>query len=278
MIQIPKIPEKSELEYKEKEFLLSLYENYQRSHKGWFIALLVAVVVGIPGGIILEKVLTKRFIASYEPPLVRLISYEAQALQTVRASILPVTEEISSAYAQIVNPNPQLSVPLLSYTFSFLDRSGREIKQIKGENFILAGESKLLVVPVALTDADSGAVSLRVSFDDVKWTRRVPETDVSLQILQPGQGTTAEGNFFVEGLLKNRQSFGIKSVELTVSVFDRDNQTIRAVNTTILDDIQPQESRYFRLLWPLSASLVEDLGPIQVTPHVNVLKDGIILE
>lgn len=273
MIQIPNLPPKEELEYKEKDFLLSLYEQWQSSSKVWFYLLFVSLVIAFPLKFILQKKITQALIAAYRPPAVITRPYPVQDLKVLKAQVLPVTTNTYSVVAQLLNPNAEVSAKDFSYEFWLLDQKGEVLKKILGKSFVLAAESKFLLVPTVVLSQVPQQVKLL--FKDLRWTKQKAEIEVQLGILQKNFGTTLEGKFFVEGLVKNFQDFVIKKTEVEVVVFDSQNQNILAVNSTFLTDLKPLESRYFRTLWPKTFS---SIGEIVVLAQVNPLHAGFSLE
>ena len=280
MINIPKIPEKEELEYKEKEFLLSIYEQWQVMPRGWIYVLLAVIVLSIPGYFLLKKQFSDYFISSYEPPVItQTVSYQGQEPRVLKIKALPVADGMFSAYAQIVNPNPDVGSQKVPYTFEFLDAGGAVLKKVPGQSYLLPNESKFLLLPTATLAKTPAEVKL--VFDKITWSRARAKFDPELEILQKKSGLDDQGHFFVEGLLKNSLGFSIKRVEIGATIFDKINRNVIAINSTVINDLRPFESRYFRLSWPVSGRDLfgsSGFGQIGVTPSVNVLASGLILE
>ncbi|MBI4050580.1 MAG: hypothetical protein HY396_01240 [Candidatus Doudnabacteria bacterium] len=273
MINFPKLPEKEELEFKEKEFFQTLYENFANTSKVWFWLLLIILIAAIPLKLVLEDGLAKYFIQNLQSSPVNTAPYRPQDLKIVKVQILPVVSGVYSVYAQIVNPNPDISVRRFNYQFVVSDKSGDVIKETGGQSYILAGESKfLLVASLTLAIPPAGAT---LKLTDINWTKARPQLEIKLEAVQQNSGKTPEGKFFVDGIIRNLQGFGFKKVEVGVLLFDSRNQNIVAVNSTTLSDLRQFESRYFRLVWPAVPS---SRGQIQIIPSVNPLNPGIILE
>lgn len=268
------LPPHEELEYERKRFLQSLHDQIQASTKGWFVLFFLVLVLAWPLGFILAKAFTSAFIATNPRLVVNEHPHAAQDLQITKTEIIPVTRGIFSAYAQIVNPNPTLSAREVVYHFVLYDSADRELTSVGGTSYIIAGESKFLVEPSIATGSASPD-NVKLTLDEVRWTAFPARSDLHFEVLQKNSGTTAEGNFFVEGLVKNPETFGTKQINVQVVVFDRTNTRIVAVNSTIMNDLKPQESRYFRVTWPKKYT---DIGQVQVTPLVNLLDPGLILE
>lgn len=264
MVNVPKLP-LEDLEFKEKEFMLSVYEDFEKSSKFWFWLLLGVLVLWIPARLFLEKNLTTTFLARIIVPQVNLHPYSPRGLETVHSEIIPVKSGLYSAYIQILNPNPDISARKFSYELSFFDADGGTIKKISGENFALAGTSKFIVLPNIALPAPPA--NIKADLKDIQWTKYIPKIDPHLEVLQERSGVTPEGNFFAEGLLRNPQSFHIKNIEIVVLQFDKQNKKIIGVNSTRVQDLASGESRYFRVLWPSEFS---NYGDTQIIPSIDL--------
>lgn len=277
MFKIPKLPkvklpQGEDLQYKEKEFLLSVYEQFQRSSKRLFYIFGGVIILAFPVAFLSQLYLAGYLIKSYHPPLVNPHPYTPEEIQVLDVQVLPVVTGVYSAYAQIVNPNPDISVRRFRYEFRFKDSRGMKIKTIAGEDYLPAGMSKFLILPTVKV---SDVVAAELAIREVGWTKQVPESLVAFEVLQKKSGQTPEGNFFVEGIAKNTSSFGLKNVAVPVVVFDSSNQNVLAVNSTVLSDLKPFENRYFRVLWPV---IFTNIGEVRITPGFNPLDPGLILE
>lgn len=268
------LPPQEELKYKEKEFFQSLYEQVQSSSRLWFWLLLLVLLLAWPLSYFLVGQMTTALISKNPHLLLHEHPYVAEDLKVVRTEILPVARGIFSLVAQIVNPNATIAARRIAYHFVVRDPSGRELARQAGESYLLAGQSKFIIAP-RLEIASGSPDQVLFQTDAVNWTILTPRTDLSLAILQQNAGLTPEGNFFVEGLIKNESGFGIRAVDVQALVFDRLSERLLAVNATRRDDLQPQESRYFRMLWP---GKIENYGQIQISALVNLLDPGLVLE
>lgn len=277
MFKLPKIPEKEELLFQEKSFLLSLYEQYQSSaHRKILIWILAGVLAAAwPLKVVIDSNLSKHLIGRPQPSLVIEEPYRPVPLEIRRVKLLLLAPGKFSVYAQVTNPNPDISVSALPYEFVLKDAEGKIAVTVSGKSFLLPGESKFLLLPLVNLTGPVAEIAAELRFGKIRWTRRAPELEVNLEVLQKRSGVAAEGNFFVEGLVKNLQGFGLKKVEVEALAFDVANQEILGVNSTVLTDLRPFESRYFRMLWPRD---LLGVGEVQVTPAVNLLEPGAVLE
>lgn len=272
MIQIPKLPPSDELEYKEKQFLLSIYEQLHIASKVPFYVLAALIILAYPISFVLQGQLAKYFINRYHPPLVNTDPYHPKPFSVLHAVILPVGAKTYSVYAQIVNPNPEVSARDFQYEFVLRDKKNQVLKKIQHQNFLLAGDSKFIFVPEI--SLESIPENVAVSFSKIRWTRATPALEIKFEVLQKGSGQDLDGNFFVDGVVRNTLQFGFRKVTVPIMIFDRANTDLVAVNSTELDDLDPLESRYFRVIWPKT---FVNFGQIQILPEVNPLQPGFAL-
>lgn len=277
MINIPNLPPKEELEYKQKEFLVSLNDQLSRTSKTWFFVLFAVMIVSLPVYFILRNEFAKQFISSYQPPQLTNVSFDAKPLEILNAVVLPVAPGIYSAHVQVFNPNTDLSARNFIYEFEFRDNNGKILKSVPGSSFLLSGKTSRIVLAAARLSVAPARVGVSITDTEVKWTKAVPSFEPDFLILQKSSGSTPEGNFFVEAQLKNNHSFEIKSVNIAIVVFDRQNENIVAVNSTVVTDLKPFESRYFRLIWPMSADrlFAGTIGQIEISPSLNPFMHGL---
>lgn len=254
-------------------FLLGLSEQLQESSKIWFIALAALVIFAWPVKYALQQSLAGYFIRSYQPPAVTSNPYTPEALVAVKKDFVSVSAGTYSAYAQVRNPNAELSAKKFEFRFLFRDKDGASVGSFSGESHVLAGESRFVLLPTASLPETPASVDL--VFDEVNWVRRVPAFDVKFEVLQKSTGRTSEGGFFVEFLVKNPQGYRLKKVDIQAIIFDSSSRDILAVNMSQFTDLKPFESRYVRLVWPRTFL---DVGEVQVSPQVNQLEPGAVLD
>lgn len=272
MLNIPKLPEKEELEYKEKSFFLSLAEQIQSSSKIWFYLLGAVAVIAVPSAFFLRSVLTKTLINRLPVLPVNLKPYEAMDLKIARTGFLELPDNTYSLFAQVLNVNSDIASKEFNYAFVLRDGENKVLRRLPGTNYLSAGESKFLIVPSVRMDIAPAKTDLELS--EVRWTKFQPHFTAKFEIIQQNSGVTPEGQFFAEGLARNVQGFRVNEVEVQAIAFDSKNEKIVAVNSTRLTDLEPFESRYFRLLWPKAFS---GIGYVQIEASVNPFSPGLTL-
>lgn len=258
------LPQEPDFNFRFKQFLVTFSEQLQNTSKVWYLALVLLIVASVPAGFVIRSYAAKKIISGYVPPQVVNPVAGAKSIEVLKTEVLETGKPgVYSAYAQVRNPNAEMSAREMTYHFG---------GQPQRQSYLLAGESKFLILPAFAPPggASAGRPSVQIVIDSVRWTAN-KGTEVKFEVLQKQSGVTAEGNFFVEGLVKNLQAWRLRAVAVSILVFDRLNQKIIAVNATEMTDLVPYESRYFRALWPAA---VPGYGQISVIPAVNPLEPG----
>jgi len=262
------LPQEPDWGFKFKRLLITASEQLQSSSKVWFIVLAVIAAAAIPAGYILRSYAAKKLISGYVLPQVTNPVAGAKSIEALKTETLETGKPgVYSAYAQVRNPNAEFSAREFTYRFA---------GQPERQSYLLPGESRFLILPAfaPVGGATAGKPAIQLVIDKVRWTASTG-TEVKFEVLQKQSGVTAEGNFFVEGLVKNLQAWRLRVVAVSILVFDRQNQKIIAANATEMTDLVSYESRYFRALWPAA---VTGYGQISVIAAVNPLDPGGVLD
>ena len=246
MVDIPKLPKLTraeELSYKEKTLLIEIVDQFRNTHRYWYIALLAVLVFSLPLTRLIAGTVAERLIARHEILPILAESDKPADMVVEDAVSLAAGPGVFSAYAHIANPNANWSAWSFDYEFVFRNNGGVEF-----------------------------------TAENVRWTRKEPDLAPEFPILAKRWGN-ADGNFFVEGVVKNPYSFRVTRIDLEAIIFDAANTKAVAVNSTVADDLDPFEERYFRMLWPVSqdALLPGTFGQVQVRAEVNPLEPGFVI-
>jgi hypothetical protein len=158
-----------------------------------------------------------------------------------------------AAYTLVKNPNPNLVVPNLKYTFSFHDDKGQLIDQVSGKSFILGGETKYIVLPRIDLSRPVGtgkdAVRVTLNFD---WKMRLdpPKAAIETAIRKAGDVTDPISSYSIDAYMKNVGALPIQEAKVNVIVLDSEANVI-AVTQRTESDLKPGSSRDFKLVWPV---------------------------
>ncbi len=270
-MDLKNLPDKEQLQFKEKAFLMDVHEQFSHTSKIWYYVLAAIIILSIPGVLILKGQLASHYIRNLPILDINPNAIHPQDLKTAGMDFFPVgSTGFYSVYARVFNPNADVSARAFYYEFVFKNQSGSVLKKISGDDFLLRGASKFIVVPAVELSEKPTAVDFSMS--DPRWTRAVADFKPQFDILQKQWGDS-DGKFFVSALVKNQNSFSVKKVSVPVVVFAEDNKTVLAVNQTVLDDVQPFESRYFLVSWPSDKQglFPAAIGQIEVGTEINPL-------
>jgi hypothetical protein len=262
------IKNKSDLDYQVK--ILELMESLQAVHRWLLVCLAVVVVSAIPlfyvlRGVFFNMVYVERNLGVAPAP-------QGQDITVREKRILANGEDAYFAYARIVNPNSDLAVKNLTYTFVMKNASGEKVADYDGVTYIMPGEEKLIYMPARKFDVppDDVEVSLKVE----RWSRPGLLRTLNFEVEGVQYGKQSDGGYHVSALLRNATPYIIPEVELTVILYNFSREVI-SVNFTTLNDLQLYESRFFSVQWP--AGVAEKVANVEVRPTVNQLKTGALV-
>jgi hypothetical protein len=176
-------------------------------------------------------------------------------LEPVRISSVSLFENNDGSvtvFTILRNFNTDHALPRFNYELNFYDVSGELVDTIFDESFIYAGEIKYLVRPAVRFDAQ-GIVRADMTITDVtpfEWRTRdefpLPETDIRDLTFETNDET---GELYVAGLLVNESASELNRVSVNGVVFNSLDFP-SGVSKTLLQDIQPFEERFFRVVVP----------------------------
>lgn len=175
--------------------------------------------------------------------------------------------------ARLNNPNPNFGLSSFEYTFKLYDKSGNLIKEQKGINFILPGQTKYLI---------EGNVSVTQEVDKIELVLEKP-AKAEWQKLKDYQAPNIyvidrqfrylderTGASLASGLIKNDSPYDFESIIVAVILFDEERKTI-GVNKTEVRTVRAGEERYFSAPW--FTSIKEEVRSLEMQAETNLLSD-----
>lgn len=149
--------------------------------------------------------------------------------------------------AKISNGNQGVAAESFKYHFDIKDDSGAKLGSVAGESFIYAGELKYLVEFFRSQDA-SRATSAEFVLDNATWRKKDDFPRPSADFAETRTNIVDNGVEAV-GRLANKDVVNLAQVTI-VAVFKNKYATTVGVSRTELQDMQPGETREFRVFHP----------------------------
>ncbi len=262
--------EKQKIEIAVQEKELETKEFFDRFSKGARWTFIVLAVGIIPIFFIVKFAVAKIYLHNFAKTQVAAHEaiIEPLAIQIVETKALTMTGDSYSAYAQIKNPNKNLSASDITYTFRFMDASGKELGHDGGKTYILGGEQKYLVLPnIRLKEVPT---QVKVEISNPDWKRRlsVPNILIKAGIPQFKDVNDPAVGFEIKSNIQNLSTKIVGTVKISAIVTDK-NGTVIAVNQRTENTLKPQEVRDYTMFWPLPlASQVSGVPRIIVETDV----------
>jgi hypothetical protein len=183
---------------------------------------------------------------------------DLREIETVWENFFPSGKERVVVGAKIKNPNIHISVQSFTYEFLLTGPSGPK-GSLSGTSRILPGQTKYIVDgPIFARSEDIRSVTL--SIRDIVWVKEDAMTAVgliskSVQVKSIDNDTAVE----VTGTIHNPGAMAIPRVRVGVIIPDFIGLPVLASHTT-LNDLAPNDGRFFRLVIPADAGTIRNLN------------------
>lgn len=185
-------------------------------------------------------------------------------LRVTGVTLVPAgTENTTSALVEMQNPNSAYGALSFHYRIEFWSAASTSLYVAEGDSFIYPSEVKQMAL-VSLPFSPSAAVSRSESISAIVWK--------SLEALSVPKLQTRDvklvfenGRVLITGILRNNSIFPLLTAAVNGYVQDS-SQKIIGVSRTTLQDVVPNEERFFQIVVPLPVGA--DQATLQ--PRVSV--------
>lgn len=189
-------------------------------------------------------------------------------LQLKEVAFVPGGENRYDVLGRIFNANNDIGASSFRYTFELRDGTGTVLGTRSGISYILPQETKSLIE----LNLESSMVPTQVTLliADVAWERLSgyqEKPTVNIYQKRYGQVTTGFGYFEAYGLLSNESLYDFRSIIVKVIARDVLGKPL-AFNMTEMRTVNAQESRDFKLVWPLPFSGLVDRVDMEIDADV----------
>lgn len=185
------------------------------------------------------------------------------------AKVVQNSNDASSAYVEVTNPNLDLALESLNYTFHFFNSSHEEITTTSGKTYMLPNQKKWIVVSKVSSLQPISSATFEVTDQQLNWQKRLDLPDVNLKMSEPyiyqeinPLSTSAEG------AVVNNSPYNLSQVSLLLVLYDKNNQVL-AVSTREEFSLTAFERRAYKLQWP--GIYRSDVAKIDLQAYTNTL-------
>jgi hypothetical protein len=187
-------------------------------------------------------------------------------LRSSEVVVIPLGQDAIAAYVKVANDSLSLSLSDSNFEFTFSSESGESLGKYTGKLYLLPGQEKYVVVP-RLRVASIPSVS-KFEVNQEKWQNRTGLPKVDLNKIEPKAYNQVDPNqFVVETGFRNSSPYHLKTTKTTVIVFDS-NSKIVAVTERLETDVEPGQTRVFKLIWP--GFIARSVSSVLVLPDTSV--------
>lgn len=270
-IKMVQIPDKKSLEVSEK--IISTAETLRTVPRYLYIILATVVVLMVPGVVILRTIFFNFIISGYTPPRLVYIAPDPQPLSVVDKKLFSAGSGAYLAYARIANPNSDLGIRVLRYRFVIKGGASEILYNHEGTSYVLPGQERFLFMPVV--KFEKVPLSLEVELMPERWSKIGDIRTLNFGYQQTQTGKDSTGHFYVSSLFSNENPYIIPEVEVGVLLYNLKQEAVGA-NFTVLNVIQVNEKRFFRVIWPQGVSF-EGVTNVEFKASVNVMERNSLL-
>ncbi len=156
--------------------------------------------------------------------------------------------------AKISNPNSGYAAKSFRYAFSLYDESGKAAKSVEGGSFIYASEIKYIVIPNVSVEGAGFMSKVDFNVRDTAWDSSSNFQGPPSLAVQDVHTRSTENGLIVEGRIQNNDTV-VFPVSTVVAVFGGSFGTIAGASRTEVENLMPNESKQFSILYPASRSI-----------------------
>ena len=168
-------------------------------------------------------------------------------LTLTKTKAVKVNQDKYDLIARIKNPNPNHGAKDFSYSFIFIDESGKQVDEFKGKGYILPSETKYLVIPGV--KLKTSKTDFKFKINEIEWLEftdsfpSLPIFEKNLNLNQPSEGFAS-----FDGVVLNKGLIRYDEVEIIIILLDELDE-ILTINFTTLPTISSGEKKNFTLIW-----------------------------
>ena len=191
-----------------------------------------------------------------------------KSLEILSEDFIPTTDNNFDLIAEIRNPNSQWGVESIVYRFNLYDKNDELIGFKEGKSYILPQEKKYIIEQRFY----STLIPTRVELDikNIDWRKLKDFKELEIRAKDKNYQLINEETNQVSGVVENKSSFDLETVEVTGLLFDENNK-ILAAGRTQMNRLLVGENRYFEINWPYKIS--GEILSFEAKAHTNIFLD-----
>lgn len=197
---------------------------------------------------------------------------KAENLKVIEKAIISSEDGKYDALVKITNPNSQLGVSRLNYSFNILDSAGKIIAKSSGVSFILPGETKyILAFNLSLEEKPEDLDFQISSFEWSEFTE-FKSPDIALYAKEFSLAGGGDPGFAkLTARMRNQSGYDFRQIGIYVVIRGSDGSPL-AVNKTIFNDVRANEEREINFRWNSQFPVDPITAKIEIVSEVDVFK------
>lgn len=193
----------------------------------------------------------------------------SESLKVGSAKIVKNSNNSITAYVEVTNPNLDLALESLDYTFHFLNSAKEEVTTSSGKTYLLPDQKKWIVVSKVQSSEEITQATIEIP-KELDWQKRLDLPGVDLKMSEPyvyeevnPLATVAEGS------VVNSSPFDLNQVSLLLVLYGKNNRVL-AVTTREEYNVKAFERRAYKLQWP--GIYNADIVKVDLQAYTNTLE------
>ncbi len=236
----------------------------------WRWLIIIMIVAIIPGYFIAKGISQKTWARRYQQTAIfsKPSFQNPESPKMGNVNVTTLGPGIYAAAVKITNPNLDLSLNLVPYTFNFYNNQKQLVYSYSDKLYLLPDQTKYITAP-RFTTQDTVAFTDFVLPEKLPWQKRLSIPQAQLITSTPNAYEQFSPlAFVVEGDFLNNSPYNLKQVHLTFLLTDPSG-TIIGVSQRDEFTIKAFERRGYKQLWP--GVTAGNLDKVAVTADTNVL-------
>lgn len=161
-----------------------------------------------------------------------------------------------------------MSANNIPYEFSFFDVNNDLIISKPGNLFLLPGQTKYVILPKITSNKSVSRATLTFT-QTPNWQKRLQLPKISITTPPPlTYNQFQPPTFIAEGSYTNQSPYRLRSVRLTIILYDSSGAIIGSSQRDDFD-LLPFERRAYKILWP--NVFATNIGKTEVVAETNIL-------
>ena len=194
-------------------------------------------------------------------------------IEVISTKLINISENDYDFLAEVKNPNQSYGSGNAFYELTTSNTLGDVISRLDGQFYIMPGQTKQIIhSPIELSEP---ATSADLKIKSVQWNKIDNAGSYQVNLIVPSFNYSQPKNSVVftqvSGTVLNSSDFDLDTVDIIVTILNKDNQIV-AANKTSINTFLARTNRGFEVKW--TSPFVGTINDIKVEVYTNLFEDS----